>query len=346
MNKYTTQSLFFQNMHNSMSVVCVFDIGSGATKALVMDTSTWKHLWAEERELMLKADVMSNDGVLSDGAIEQLVQVMQSFVDKAKTFNATRFMGVATAAFRDARNGPEVISMMVRSRFSHQHVELRIVTQQEEGRLGFFTALGCASPVDKNQLLSFDSGGGSFQLAYSNGEQIEVFEGPWGSVSATHALVTKVQGRPLGAGLDAQMICLHHCEMLEKILRSSIASCNGVEKVRAKTRQSTGVRFVGIGGPTSMFQMMHLANTQFAELLGLHRCRNFGVSFARELIECLVHDWSTRSALFPQPEVLLGKLVLFCSIMEELFPPAATIEYHFTIGSCVGILQQHMLEML
>lgn len=74
--------------------------------------------------------------------------------------------------FRHAKNGAAVLDH-IRENYG---IPISIVTQEVEGKLGFKTA-AVASGVNESGLVSWDSGGASFQVAALEGENLFVFEG-------------------------------------------------------------------------------------------------------------------------------------------------------------------------
>ena len=76
-------------------------------------------------------------------------------------------VGCATAVFRSAENGEEVLER-VRSEIE---IDVQMVSQELEGRLGFLTAKAVGpADVKAEELIAWDSGGGSFQITNNSGK--------------------------------------------------------------------------------------------------------------------------------------------------------------------------------
>lgn len=88
--------------------------------------------------------------------------------------------GVATEAFRQARNGVYFTWLL-----SKENIKIQIISQKEEGHLGFMgamSALGAKSVtnVDPSQIISWDIGGGSLQIVgYQGQKTLNSDQTPW-----------------------------------------------------------------------------------------------------------------------------------------------------------------------
>jgi exopolyphosphatase/pppGpp-phosphohydrolase len=125
--------------------------------------------------LALTEDVENHGGAVSPEmqaiALEHL-KAMQYSAEIASPFYEIQYSGIATAAFRRASNGLELLAQINQQ----LGIPFRILSQQEEGQLGFLAAQALFPQIPTDQLLAWDSGNGSFQFAGSDG----LFEGPLG----------------------------------------------------------------------------------------------------------------------------------------------------------------------
>lgn len=179
--------------------------------------------------------------------------------------------------------------------------------------------------------MALDSGGGSFQLSFQKaGGQLEVVEGAWGSVSAATAILT-AQGRSWSTGTSPNPISLAHLQRAKASILESIRSLPNRESLKAKLADAS-TRVVAIGGPTCMFRMVQIA-------LGDDSLRFLPAQRVLEAISGLVDktDEDLVALGFPQPQVLLSKLMLFCVICEELLDNRH-VEYEPSNGSCPGVI--------
>lgn len=96
-----------------------------------------------------------------------------------------------------------------------------IVTQEEEGILGFITSVSRAN-ADPNTTVSWDIGAGSFQIAAKEGEQYYVHEGKMGSVPVKTALLD-TQGKAYESALSPNPVTPHQAEMVIQKIREDVS---------------------------------------------------------------------------------------------------------------------------
>ncbi len=288
---------------------CALDLGSGSVKCAVMRGS--ETLFARETEALVAMDVKSR-GCIGAACEAALHASVREYCRVARSdFAAVSVCGVATAAYRSAANGAEVVE-----RLNKEHgAGIRIVTQADEGRLGFLA--GRALCDWREPLIVFDSGAASFQLS----SQDSVYEGPWGSVSAWRLLL-EIQGRK-----ETDSVLPVEERRVEELVAALRAAMPPPPPWLQACRQ-----VAAIGGPTSMFQMLHVAT----------RTRSFTAESARAVLRQLVGKTSAEvaavNAEFVQIELLVGKVALLVAVLEHL-PNVERVEHFFSIGVCAGVLQ-------
>jgi exopolyphosphatase/pppGpp-phosphohydrolase len=162
-------------------VRAAIDFGSGALKIQVarVDTETNRvePLWIEYKPVLLTEDVAVNNGSISAGMEETARQILADYKAQALALSdQVQFSGIATAVFRKAHNGPQVLERLEQS----LEIPFRILSQDEEGRLGFLTAQALNPEVDPKRLIAWDTGHGSFQVTAWDGENYQVYQGPMG----------------------------------------------------------------------------------------------------------------------------------------------------------------------
>lgn len=139
--------------------VAVIDIGSNSGRVVVYrpDAAGQLRILASTRAaLRLVADV-DDDKKLSRKAIERTLLALADFRAIALGAGARRIVAVATAALRDARNGPALIRRVQRE----LGLRIAVIDGAEEAEYGFRGAVR-GLPVERGVL--FDLGGGSLQL--------------------------------------------------------------------------------------------------------------------------------------------------------------------------------------
>lgn len=158
--------------------VAAFDIGSGSTKMMVADKNPCKpkiktiHI---EKSLaigyaqdLLNSEHQGGELRFSDTIIEEGIEGMRKLNQLANTFNPQKRKGVATQAFRRAKNGEQLLQ-----RWRDEHaLDARIITQEEEAILGY-QVVQTYHPTEDGKLLVWDMGGGSQQLTWFDREKQE-----------------------------------------------------------------------------------------------------------------------------------------------------------------------------
>ncbi len=148
-------------------VVAVFDIGSNSGRVAVYRGGPGGHLriLASSRASLRLVRDLDDEGTLSPEAEERLMIALRDFTAVARGAGAERLVAVATAAMRDARNGPGLIARIHRE----LGLEVRVLSGEEEARFGF---LGAVRSLPVSQGALFDVGGGSMQVGHFRGRSL------------------------------------------------------------------------------------------------------------------------------------------------------------------------------
>jgi len=171
-----------------------FDIGSGQIKMQVSDVDVTTNqivdvLLIDFAVVPLREDVMKSlDGRLSLAMQDQAVQAISELMQKAAPFHPQAYRAVATESLRPAQNSDEFLERIQ----NETGLSVRVISQEEEGILGFISAVSTAK-VDPDKAVSWDFGGGSFQITTKLEDRYIVYQGKLGSVPMKNA-VLKIQG--------------------------------------------------------------------------------------------------------------------------------------------------------
>lgn len=174
-----------------------FDIGSGAIKMQVSDVDTDTNqivntLIAANAHVGLRDDLAKNlDGNLSKAIERQAIETILSLKAKAEPYHPEVYHAIATETLRLAKNSDEWVDRIKKE----TGVAVTIISQKEEGILGFISALS-QSGVHPDDAVSWDFGGGSFQITTRSGDHYEVYQGRLGRIPLKNA-VLKIQGKEL-----------------------------------------------------------------------------------------------------------------------------------------------------
>lgn len=163
-----------------------FDVGSGSTKMKIALVDTCKQrvlklIFPNNREEFQQAvekvpykkdlarsfkDPKRKNGYLSKAVLAQGVAAFKKLRKLAVSRGATAFVGVATSAFRQAKNGAENI----KSLSEQSGVKVHIISQKVEGLLAFYAVRAMFPKLPYEQLLVWDIGGSSMQMIAQTGE--------------------------------------------------------------------------------------------------------------------------------------------------------------------------------
>ena len=131
---------------------------------------SWTILSMQKETVRLGEGEFGEARQLQPAAMERAATVCARFADLARTHSATRFVTVATAATREARNGQDFVRLVRETAGLHVHV----VSGKEEARL-IYLGLLSRVPVDDRALV-IDIGGGSTEVALGDAGGADVVE--------------------------------------------------------------------------------------------------------------------------------------------------------------------------
>jgi proline iminopeptidase len=172
-----------------------FDIGSGQIKMQVSDVDLKINkivniLLTDVAYVGLREHlVKSLDGRLSSDIQNKTVDAISGLMKKAAPFHPEAYHAIATEALRLAKNADMLVDRIEKETGVH----VTIVSQEEEGILGFISAVSEAD-VDFDKAISWDLGGGSFQITAKTDGHYSVYQGRLGKTPMKNALL-KIQGK-------------------------------------------------------------------------------------------------------------------------------------------------------
>ena len=137
------------------------DIGSNTTRVLVaelIDGQLKKVM--EQRAYTRISKAVDADGAITAAKVDEVGELVATQVRLAQELGAIEIRAVATAAVREATNGPEVAAAISAA----AGVEVEVLSGEEEGRLSFIGATkALGHPVD-GSIGVVDVGGGSTEV--------------------------------------------------------------------------------------------------------------------------------------------------------------------------------------
>jgi exopolyphosphatase/guanosine-5'-triphosphate,3'-diphosphate pyrophosphatase len=198
--------------------VAAIDIGSNSIRLLVAEA-----LVGATNGLELKAVARAGEpcrlgrGLGRTGTIEPetaklAADLAAGFADRARTLGAEHVIAGATAALRDAQNGPEVAEMIGgRCGFG-----VRILSGEEEAQIVYRSVVSGLGPAgSRSSAVVFDIGGGSTEVVSGVGQQPGRWASlPIGAVSLTERFLHSNPPTESDLNLATEAIRLqimHHC---------------------------------------------------------------------------------------------------------------------------------------
>jgi exopolyphosphatase/guanosine-5'-triphosphate,3'-diphosphate pyrophosphatase len=170
--------------------VAVIDIGSNSIKLLVAAPGPESDLAVIEEgieETRISAGISKEEPVLSDTAMDAVIESIDRLHQTALRTRASRFCATATSAVRDAKNADE-FTQRLRARTG---LDLRVLTGHEEAEL---IAAGVRTDPelrDVDGFCLFDLGGGSLEaLAIRGGSILSMDSLPLGCVRLTEEYIS------------------------------------------------------------------------------------------------------------------------------------------------------------
>lgn len=185
-----------QGLNSSFERRAVVDTGSGFTKLMIADIDLQtghiaQVLLSTSFSVPYQASLAkSNDGGFDDSIRAQGLEVFQRIREIAQEHQVEKISAIATAAFRDATNGLALAEEIT----NLTGIPLKVITQQEEGKIAFFSALEASSSSTLEDLIVWDIGTGSLQMTTAaQDNSLIVFTGNMGSIPFRNYIIDVVQ---------------------------------------------------------------------------------------------------------------------------------------------------------
>lgn len=296
------------------------DIGSGTTKLTIADINTNSdqivHIWYQSIEpIELRRDLAASpDGYLSKNIEKQLISIFKEMKDKTRQFAPQQWFGIGSSVFRTAKNGQQLLNRLK----TDEDVTIRLVSHVEEGEIGFNSAVA-ASKMNPEEVISWDSGTGSFQISTLINGKIEVYGSEFGGVPALEALFAN-RKQPFNQNLSPNPVTMIEASKLVKTIHEKLPVIPQWLKTKGNKK------IVGIGGIRSIFSLAEIAIGQ----------SSYTKDQIWEVISKLCGSTDEQLAHFPEPKDTVVELILLYSVMTHC--DIDTLSYFPTNGSCEGLL--------
>ena len=212
--------------------IAVIDIGSNSVRLVVYEamTRSLSPIFNEKTLCGLGREVQTT-GLLASDAVAKALASLRRFKALCRIIKVGQVYAVATAACRDAKNGPDFIAQAERI----CGVPITILTGVREARL---SALGVIAGIYNADGIVGDLGGGSLELIDIHGHR-----------------VSKGTTLPLG-GLALQDLSQKSLKRAEKIVRDDLA-------VLPQLKKGRGRAFYAVGGTWRALARIHIIQSGY-----------------------------------------------------------------------------------
>jgi exopolyphosphatase/guanosine-5'-triphosphate,3'-diphosphate pyrophosphatase len=147
----------------------VIDVGTNSVKFHIGEPageSTWRAV-VDRAELTRLGEGLEKSGMITQEAMERTAAAIAGMVAEAKSNGCVAIAVVGTAGLRIASNADNVIEF-IRARTG---ATIETISGEEEGRLAYL-AVRAGLPLGEGSLVVFDTGGGSSQFTFGQGERV------------------------------------------------------------------------------------------------------------------------------------------------------------------------------
>lgn len=167
--------------------IAIIDLGSNSARLIVMHIyhNTAYNLVYHQKEAVRLCEGLSTTNMLQPEAMSRTIAILKVFAHMCQLFEVNKILAVATAAVRNAHNGPTFVQAIQKE----TGIPLRIISGEAEAKLGY---IGVVNTLDITDALLFDLGGGSTELTLVKNRKIErVISLPFGAVNLTERFGTQ-----------------------------------------------------------------------------------------------------------------------------------------------------------
>jgi exopolyphosphatase / guanosine-5'-triphosphate,3'-diphosphate pyrophosphatase len=160
----------------------VLDVGTNSVKFRVAERSDggWRQV-VDRAEVTRLGEGVHDGGEISSAAATRTADAIAAMVDEAHRDGAIQIAAVGTAGLRAATNSDDVLATIK----ERSGIVVDVISGEEESRLAHL-AVRAGLPAADGSLVVFDTGGGSTQFTFGDGDRVlERFSVPVGAVRFT-----------------------------------------------------------------------------------------------------------------------------------------------------------------
>ncbi|WNF37743.1 exopolyphosphatase [Bacillaceae bacterium IKA-2] len=165
--------------------IALIDIGSNSIRLVIFGLDK-QGFYKEVQNLKVVARLSSHfnkDGNITNKGITILLEALHHFQEITRTYNVTKTKCVATAAIRQAKNQPKIISAVTEA----TDFEIRVLSEYEEA---FFGYLAVTNSTNIEDGLTIDIGGGSTEITlFKNRHLLHYHSFPFGAITLKQTFI-------------------------------------------------------------------------------------------------------------------------------------------------------------
>ena len=154
----------------AMKKLAVIDIGTNSIKFCVAQKAADGTLdvLKDANDIVRLGEGLRETGLISPEALERNAQSVAQFAQQAKDLGVDEVFAVGTMALRTAKNTQDFIN-----RVSELcGLTVKVLPGDEEARLAYLAVLS-GLPIQKGELVIFDTGGGSTEFIFGQGKALD-----------------------------------------------------------------------------------------------------------------------------------------------------------------------------
>ncbi|AGH94558.1 Ppx/GppA phosphatase family protein [Pseudobdellovibrio exovorus] len=224
------------------------DIGSGSTKSVVAIVDTCqkkihKVLFEENMAVPFsEAHETSADQKIPEAFVKAQLPRMKELSQKMRQHGAVSIHALATSVFRRAKNGEDVMKKISEAISG----PVQMISQEDEARLGYWSALAQRPPRQGEQVVVWDIGGGSMQMitqpkAAETG--LTIYQGELAAVNFKNRVINELQKKDAKTQNSPNPLGAQWTDAVK--LSETYASAHVPSEFQKLSRQVT---WIGIGG--------------------------------------------------------------------------------------------------
>jgi exopolyphosphatase/guanosine-5'-triphosphate,3'-diphosphate pyrophosphatase len=256
---FISLQVFAENKNCVTKSHALYDVGSGSTKLTVLKIDSCNGL----PEVLLKTSekvdykddlLKSKEAEFSEEIQKKGFEALAKLKGEADKLKAESSKGIATAAFREAKNAQDVLNTFNKK----LKLNIEVITQDQEAQLAYQAVR--LHNKDKN-LLVWDIGGGSFQMTYLDEPKQEwhIYKGKLAAVSFKDHIIKEIKKKD---GLKSpNPFSLSEIKKARSFVRKALSSSFKESYISGKSFKNV----VGVGGVLSISVSKHLDKKSFTD---------------------------------------------------------------------------------